>query len=308
MKWIEAKVEFDSENNEIAADLISDIFYELGLKGVVTQNPDDGSIDNWAEDVPSKVNYHAVSGYFLKNAEASENFRKLEDELSRLQRETNITSKVVYREMDEEDWAESWKAYFWPEKISDTIVVKPTWREYILQGNEIVIEIDPGMAFGTGTHPTTSLCINMLEKHIHPGDSILDVGTGSGILMIAAEKLGAGLIHGIDNDPVAVEIAERNLILNNIDRSKYSVVKGDLVDAVQQKYNMVVSNILADVIIDLLKNLKDVLVKNGIFICSGFTVDSKDKIEKKIKNQGFKIVDSEVKERWVVIAGKLTTA
>jgi ribosomal protein L11 methyltransferase len=305
MKWIEAKVVFDSENNEIAADLISDIFYELGLKGVVIETPNDGSIDNWAKDALPGVNYHAVSGYFSKTIDVSERFRKLEDELSRLKRDLNITSKIAYRELDEEDWAESWKAYFWPEKITDRIVVKPTWREYIPQGDEIVIEIDPGMAFGTGTHPTTSLCVHMIEKYLQPKDSVLDVGTGSGILMIAAEKLGAGLIHGIDNDPMAVEIAEKNLLLNDIDNSKFNVVESDLIGAVHQKYNMVVSNILADVIIDLLKNLKDVLVKNGMFICSGFTVDSKDKVEKKLKEQGFEIVDSDVKESWVVIVGKL---
>jgi len=308
MKWIEAKVVFDPNDNEFTVDLISDIFYEFGLKGVVIETPDDGSVEDWAEDAKPGVNYYAVSGYFPSNDNANKKCHILENELARLKEELNISTTVAYQEIDEEDWSESWKAYFWPEKISDTFVVKPTWREYTPKNDEIIIEIDPGMAFGTGAHPTTSLCVNMIEKYIRQGDSVLDVGTGSGILMVASAKLGAGVIHGIDNDLVAVEIAEKNLLLNNIDTLKFNVVKGDLIGAVHQKHNMVVSNILADVIIGLLENLKEVLAKNGMFICSGFTVDSKDRVEEKIKEQGFTIIDSEVKESWVVIVGKLIAA
>jgi len=308
MQWVEAKVVFDPDDNEFAADLISNIFYELGLKGVVIETPDDRSDEDWAEDAMPGVNHHAVSGYFTKSDTVNENCRLLENELARLEERLSISTTVAYQEIDEEDWAESWKEYFWPENISDTIIVKPTWREYTPKNDEIIIDIDPGMAFGTGTHPTTSLCVKMIEKHIIPGDSVLDVGTGSGILMIAAAKLGSGLVHGIDNDLMAVEIAEKNVLLNDIDKSKFNVVNGDLISSVHQKYNMVVSNILADVIIDLLENLKGVLVENGIFICSGFTIESKDRVEKKMKDQGFKIVDTEVKEDWVVVIGKLTTA
>jgi ribosomal protein L11 methyltransferase len=125
---------------------------------------------------------------------------------------------VTYARIDEQDWAEAWKAYFWPEKITDLIVVKPSWREYPAEPQEIVLEIDPGMAFGTGTHPTTSLCIRMIQTHLKPGDAFLDVGTGSGILMIAAAKLGAGTVCGVDNDEVAVTVAEKNLLANHIDR------------------------------------------------------------------------------------------
>jgi ribosomal protein L11 methyltransferase len=296
------------DSNEFAADLISDIFYEMGLKGVVIEAPDDGTVDNWAEGAKPDIMYQAVSGYFSKDDALGKHRQWLENELLRLKQELNILSTVTYREIDEEDWAESWKEYFWPENISDTIIVKPTWREYAPKNDEIIIDIDPGMAFGTGTHPTTSLCVNMIEKHLIPGDSVLDVGTGSGILMIAAAKLGAGHVHGIDNDQMAVEIAERNLLLNNIDISKYNVAKGNLVSAVHQKYNMVVSNILADVVIMLLEKVKGILAENGLFICSGFTVDSKGKVEEKIKEQGFTIIDSEVKESWVVIVGKLIAA
>jgi len=308
MQWIEAKVVFHPVEDELAVDLIAGIFYANGLKGVVIETPDDGSIDNWAEGSKPDITYYAVAGYFSKDNALDEHCQLLEDELLRLKQIHNISSIISYREIDEEDWAESWKAYFWPEKISENIVVRPTWREYTPQNDELIIEIDPGMAFGTGTHPTTSLCVNMIEKYIQLEDAVLDVGTGSGILMVAAAKLGAGVIHGIDNDPIAVEIAEKNLILNNINPLKYNVIKGDLVSDVHQKYNMVASNILADVIIDLLENLKDVFHKNGVFICSGFTNESKDTIEEKIKEQGFEIVEYEVKEDWVGVVGKLIAA
>jgi len=117
--------------------------------------------------------------------------------------------------------------------------------------------------------------------------------------------LGAGIIHGIDNDPMAVEIAEKNLTLNKIDRSKFDVSKGDLIVAVHQKYNIVVSNILADVIVELLENVRDVLLNSGLFICSGFTVDGKNKVEEKLTKRDFKIVDSGLKEGWVAIVGKM---
>lgn len=305
MKWIEAKVIFDSDDNDLAVDLVAGIFYSAGLKGVVIETPDDGCIDNWAEGERPDITHYAVAGYFVKDDTLDDHCQLLEDELLRLKQRFNISTTIAYREIDEEDWAESWKAFFWPEKISKTIVVKPTWREYTSQKDDIVIEIDPGMAFGTGTHPTTSLCVNMMEKYIKPVDSVLDVGTGSGILMIAAAKLGAGIVHGIDNDPMAVEIAEKNIRLNNIDPSAFNVVNGDLVGSVHQKYNMVVSNILANVIIDLVENIKDVLVDNGVFICSGFTVESKETVENKIKAQGFKIVEYDIKEDWVAVVGKL---
>lgn len=305
MKWIETRVVFESENTGPATELITHIFYELGVKGVVIETPENEAAGTWAEDAPPRADDYAVSGYFPKNDQTEDNLRILEEELSRLEQENHIRCRISCREIDEKDWAESWKAYFRPERISEKIVVKPSWRDYTPKQDDIVIEIDPGMAFGTGTHPTTSLCVRMIEKYLQPGDTLLDVGCGSGILMLAAAKLGAGMVHGTDNDPMAVEIAEKNLLLNHIDADKFSAFESNLIKDVHQPYDMVVSNILANVIMELLEEVKRVFRQKGIIICSGFTIDSKKKVEKRMEEEGFVLLDSEANEDWAVLVGRL---
>jgi ribosomal protein L11 methyltransferase len=305
MKWKEARVIFDSDDKEVAEDLISNVFYDLGLKGVVAEDPDDEPVEGWGDDAPKRPDHYAVIGYFPQNELADKRCQLLEEKLARLEKENGIRSRVIYHEMDEEDWAESWKQYFRPEKISEKIIVKPTWTTYNADKEEIVLDIDPGMAFGTGTHPTTSLCIKLIEKYIRPKGSFLDVGTGSGILMVAAAKLGAEKVWGIDTDEVAVEIAERNLLQNNIDRKKFKVMAGSLVEGIEHKFDMVVSNILSEVILVLLESIKKVLVQDGIFICSGIIEENKDKVLEKMKITGFEPIEVCIKEAWVSIAGKL---
>ena len=212
MKWIAVKVLFEFQDVALAADLIADCFYTVGLKGVVIDDP-------------------------------------VAD--------------------PDEDWAHAWKAFFYPERVGRHIVVKPTWRDYTPQPGDKVLEIDPGMAFDTGTHPTTSLCIGLMEKHLRPGGSFLDVGTGSGILMAAAAKLEAGRGLGIDNDPLAVEIAGNNLRLNGADPEKFTVATGDLVSVVTGSYDLVAANILSEVIVRLLDDLPEKTTPGGIVITSG---------------------------------------
>jgi len=161
------------------------------------------------------------------------------------------------------------EGFFYPERVGRHIVVKPTWRDYTPQPGDKVLEIDPGMAFDTGTHPTTSLCIGLMEKHLRPGRSFLDVGTGSGILMAAAAKLDAGRGLGIDNDPLAVEIAGNNLRLNGADPEKFTVATGDLVSVVTGSYDLVAANILSEVIVRLLDDLPEKTTPGGIVITSG---------------------------------------
>lgn len=305
MKWIEAKVIFESENQALAEELISDIFYNFNLQGVVIEQPDLDPDEGWGSDALEKSEHYSVSGYIPDNEFAEGRQKKLENELSKLEKTLNVSCSLSYNSVDEEDWEHSWKEYFWPEKISGRFVVKPTWRDYEPQKGDLVIEIDPGMAFGTGTHPTTSLCVNMLEKYLHPGNSLLDIGTGSGILMIAAEKLGAVNIAGIDIDEVAVEIAEKNMVLNGIDPGAFHVKCGNLAKDVDDRYNIVVANILPDVIIELLSTVKNVLTDDGIFICSGIIEDSCSKVMDTLKLKGFEVVEHVLKESWVVIVAKI---
>ena len=229
MKWIEAKVIFEADNHQMASDLISNLFYDFGLQGVCIEEPGQIRIDS-APETPS---HHAVCGYFPVNALTDGKRILLQDQLTALESSLQISCRVVFSELDEEDWAESWKAFFWPEKVTENIVIKPTWREYHPKSKELVLEIDPGMAFGTGTHPSTALCIGLLEKYVRPKNRFLDIGTGSGILMVAAARLGAGKGLGIDSDEVAVEIAEKNLRLNQIPETAFQVRTGNLVDSIQ---------------------------------------------------------------------------
>jgi ribosomal protein L11 methyltransferase len=308
MQWTEAKVIFDFHDKELAAELISDVFYGIGVTGLVIESPDaEPTEDDWADGVQQTPEHHAVIAYFPKNDLIEERCRALENKLINLEQTQGVVSRILYREMDEEDWSESWKEFFWPEKISRNIVVKPTWREYSPAENEIVLEIDPGMAFGTGTHPTTALCIRMIEKYLKPGASFFDVGTGSGILMVAAAKLGATYLLGTDKDEVAVEIAEKNLLLNNINPEKFRVMTAHLTSGVTEKFDMVAANILSQVIVILLDDVKNILAQDGIFICSGIVEENRDTVTEKMRALSFELLEIQSEQGWVAIAGKRKT-
>lgn len=304
MKWIEAKVVFEHPNVDLATDLISDIFYEFGLQGVVVENPDLEPEEDWAEDAIGRPSHHAVTGYFHKDGRCENRCNILEDKLGRLKEALDLFYRISYKELDEEDWAQSWKAFFWPRKISRHVVVKPTWRDYAADGDDIVIELDPGMAFGTGTHPTTVLCVTLIEKYLRQGDFFLDVGTGSGILMIAAAKLGAERLCGVDKDIVAIDIAAKNLKLNGVSPQKIKLCPGHLVDCINAKYNFIVANIFTHVVLELLESISRVLESRGIVVCSGIIESNKNLVMATMQNAGFNILEVAVREDWVAIAGQ----
>ena len=229
----------------------------------------------------------AVIGYLPWDDKLEKRRKFVEENLLRLEKTNGIESNIVYSDMNEEDWAQTWKTYFRPEKITANIVVKPTWREYIQEHDEIVIEIDPGMAFGTGTHPTTCMCITMIEKYLKSNGAFLDIGTGSGILMIAAAKLGAIKVWGTDNDNVAVDTAYKNLIQNRILESSFKILVADLADHITEQFDLVAANLTTKTILVLLENVKRMLVQDGIFVCSGILETDKDEVLKKNARSGF---------------------
>jgi len=310
MEWIEAKVDFDADTTVAAEELIADVFFSFGVKGVVVDDPSmevpPGADVLVEDDVRPSVN--AVSGYFPAATFDQDQRQRFERALKALTRQLPMQQRVFYRSLDEEDWAESWKAFFWPEKVSARIVVKPTWRDYHPTGDELVLEIDPGMAFGTGTHPTTSLSMQLLEKHLRPDDRLLDVGTGSGILLVAASLLGAAEVHGIDNDPVAVNVAQQNLVLNAMPADRCRAWAGDLVGGVTAHYDVVVANILAPVILGLLPDIRGVLAPEGRFICSGILESQQDEVVAKARALGFKLIEAVAREEWVALAMTLGAA
>ncbi|MBE9530791.1 MAG: 50S ribosomal protein L11 methyltransferase [Proteobacteria bacterium] len=304
MKWIEAKVIFDFHDKQLATDLIADIFYEQGITGLVVEEPDIEHPEDWGKDAITPDHY-SVIGYLLHDEQFEKQLEIIEKNLARLEKKNGMICKIVCSDVDESDWAHQWKTHFRPEKITDNIVVKPTWREYSGNHDEIILEIDPGMAFGTGTHPTTGMCITMMEKYLKKGDSFLDVGTGSGILMVAAAKLGAGKVWGTDNDEVAVDVACKNLMQNRIATATFNVITGNLVEKVGARFDVVAANLTSKGILLLLDDIKKVLVKNSIFICSGIIEEDKNNVIEKMENLGFEVIDILTKETWVSIASRL---
>jgi ribosomal protein L11 methyltransferase len=307
MRWNEIKITFQGRNPGMAVELISDIFYDLGVKGVVVDDPRLEPEEGWAPDALPLPKQPAVTGYLPDNGESAAQRRQLEQALIELAEKQQLDYSIAYRTVDEEDWAESWKEFFWPQEITRRIVVKPTWRDYTSRPDQLVIDIDPGMAFGTGTHPTTALCMAMLETHIMPGVSVLDVGTGSGILLIEAAKLGAAHLAGIDLDPDAIHIARQNLVRNAVPKHQYTLQTGHLLSMVDATYDIVVANILAEVILELLDQVNRVLKPGGVFICSGIIEAFQSGVIKKMAARGFSILDVQKQGDWVAIAGRIAS-
>ena len=304
MKWLEAKIVLKNEAAIAAADVISDIFSDFGLQGTVLEEPGLEPEEGWGDDAVAQPEEYAVIGYLPINALTAERCTRLESRLRELKEQIGIRYRIIYGEMDEEDWAESWKAFFYPEKITERIVIKPTWRNYEPEPGDIILEIDPGMAFGTGIHPTTSTCIAALESHLKPGSSLLDVGTGSGILMIAGAKLGALRLVGIDVDEMAVEIARKNLLLNKIDQDRFKVLAGNLAFTVKERFDVVTANILSEVILLLLDDIHRVIKPGGLLIASGIIEKNKDMVVEKMKEKKFKIIEVRLKEGWATLSAR----
>lgn len=203
----------------------------------------------------------------------------------------------------DEDWKDKWKDYFKPVKVTDHLVVKPTWESYKSAEGELVIEIDPGMAFGTGTHETTSLCMELLEKYMKKADSVLDVGCGSGILAIAAGLLGAEKVLGIEIDPVAVEIGKSNVTRNGLDET-VQVIYGDLTKGVDFQADIVVANLMADLVKILSKDVARHLKPGGIYLSSGILSELAEEVSCAIEECGFQIAEVRVKGEWCAIAAR----
>ena len=212
------------------------------------------------------------------------------------------TLEITVSDLPEEDWQSGWKQYYKPIHVNHLVVV-PMWEKYEPQEGETVMKIDPGMAFGTGAHETTRLCLKALTKTDLAGKTILDVGCGSGILSIGGVLLGAESAFGCDIDQLAVEVARRNAALNGLeDQTGYAA--GDLLSVVEGQYPIVVANIVADVILTLLKDLHQVLLPGGLFIASGIIDDRKDELIAAIQKAGLTIENIEEERGWVAITSR----
>ena len=211
--------------------------------------------------------------------------------------------QCLLEEKDDEDWANNWKKYYKPLEIGEKLAIVPEWEDYD-NDNRVVIKINPGMAFGTGTHESTYMCLELLERYVNKDDDIFDIGCGSGILAIAGLKLGAKKALLVDIDEKCINASHENAGLNDLE-DKMEIKKGNLLDVVKGRADLIVSNIIAEIIVDEIKNLKNHMEKGGIFITSGIIKERRQMVIHALEENGFEIIDELEKNNWVAIVGRL---
>lgn len=308
MKWCEVSIQTSHE----AVELISEIFTELGATGVVIEDPElindyitSGKWDYTDIPIATETEVVTVKAYLSVNGELNGRLQTLENEVKLLgDRGVNTAPGVISTsELADEDWSDTWKQYFHTEKPGERIVIKPSWESYEPQGDEIVVELDPGAAFGTGTHATTSMCIRELEQLVKPGMKVFDIGTGSGILSIIAAKLGAETVQAVDYDESVLKIVQENIDQNHV-TEKISVGQSDLMQNVSGKANLVIANIVADIIIRLFDQLDDHLETDGTLLTSGIIEDRIDDVLKAAEAHGYGVVKRNESKGWACITFK----
>ncbi len=297
MKWAEISIHTTNE----AIEPISNILHEAGAGGVVIEDSFDlvkEREDHFGEiyeldpdDYPEEG--VIIKAYFPVNSFLKETVEEIKQSINNLMLyDINVgKNTVTISEIDDEDWSTAWKKYYHPVKVSERFTIVPTWEEYTpAHKDELLIELDPGMAFGTGTHPTTVMCIRALEKTVNKGDTVIDVGTGSGVLSIASALLGAEKVLALDLDDVAVSAAKENVKLNRVE-DRVAVKKNNLLDGIHEKADVIVANILAEVIVRFIDDASALLKKDGYFIASGIILPKKEMLKEELLKAGFDIVN-----------------
>lgn len=304
MKWRQIIVDTEKK----AVEAVSEILVDCGAAGVIIEDPEiirQGIAENiWdAYEFPDELvhrEFVRVKAYFPHDKYLFERSEELEGRLSNLNTvfmEKSLKN-LAWADVREEDWANSWKAYYKPVRAGEKIIIKPTWEEYDPGPADIIIELDPGMAFGTGTHPTTVMCIRLLEKTIRGGETVFDIGTGSGILAVSAAKLGAETVLAVDLDEVAVAAARVNVETNRV-AGTVKVASGNLLDNISGQADIIVANIVADIIIRVCPEAFAALKPGGRFIASGIISPRSDAVSKVIEGQGFIIYETVREGDWV---------
>lgn len=319
MLWNEITI----HTTEEAIEMISNFLHEAGAGGVSIEEsgslnkPRDTSYGQWYDrplnDIPE--GQAIIKGYFAEEVDMDSIRSQIEPRVEELRTFDIDPGEVQYelKTVDEDDWANAWKQYFKPLRVSDRLTIKPTWEEYEpASEEEKIIELDPGMAFGTGTHPTTSLCLRTLESVIKGGEEVIDVGTGSGILAIGAVKLGAKHVLALDLDPVAVSSARENTRLNGLEE-RITIKESDLLSVlnasdptlgIQLPVKLVVANILAEIILLFIDDVYKALEPGGIYIASGIWKNKEEVVETALKAAGFEIAEISRDEDWLAFVAR----
>ena len=333
MMWTKLTIDTTVE----AVDLLSAFLDEKGIEGIEISDHvplTDEEKQEMFVDIPlvDGVDYGTaqVSCYIDESFDIDALRADIAAELTRLKAFIPVgTMNMTFSSTEDKDWMNNWKQFFKPFRIYDNIVIKPTWETLSdVNADDLVVEIDPGIAFGTGSHETTKLCIGQLKKYLKPGDTVFDVGSGSGILSIISSMLGAGFVHGMDIDEVAVRASRENAALNHIGEDKLKFSCGNLLDDnyigkgttfqlsndtikesqhidADMQYDIVVANILADVIIPLSAVVQDYMKPNGYFITSGILDIKEDDVKEAMLKNGFEIVDVVHMNDWVSVIARI---
>jgi ribosomal protein L11 methyltransferase len=304
MKWIKVRVDYFSDNLEETKAKLVNMFNEIGINQVeVIDYFSENELD-YNANFSSKNDVWSIIGYIVDNRFANTKLNIIFNNLKEFtENENEFMYEIFTAKCNDEDWQDEWKKYFHTVNITDNIVIKPSWDEYEPSDNEIVVEIDPGLAFGTGTHETTSLCVEFLEKYAQNKKKLLDIGCGSGILMLIGKKLGVEKVVGIDIDEKVNDVVLENFSKNGINEN-FQVIIGNLVDDVNEKYDLVVSNILVDVLEKLLEDIEKILEKDATVIFSGILNEKEEAFLKKAKNYNLKQIDRKEKNNWVSLVFK----
>lgn len=311
MKWVEVQIKTTTE----AEELVTNIMYDLGVTGLAIEDPNDilafqQSEEDWDFIDPElvKQDYEGViiKAYFPEDDNLDKKIELVRENIEVIPQNERgkKLGEVTVTEVYEEDWAEAWKKYYKPIRIGERIVIKPTWEEYEKNEDELIIELDPGMAFGTGTHETTMMCIEALESYVKDGHKLFDIGCGSGILSIVAAKLGAKKVIGVDIDSTCIKVSQENIRMNDVE-DLIEIRQGNLLDVVHEKAHIIVANIIAEVIIEMTDYVPDYLYDGGIFIASGIILEKVDRVKEKLEDKGFKILEIKYLGQWALIASAL---
>ncbi len=321
MNWLEVTIETSKQGLEI----ITGLLMQMGVTGFVIQDPDDfdefltyqgKTWDYMDENVAALKNCSTnITFYLAENGQGQETFKEIKKMLERLKtsKEFDYGSLALsLNNVNEEDWANNWKKYFKPFTVGEKFVIKPTWENYDETTDRMILEIDPNSSFGTGQHYTTKLCIEQLEQLVHAENQVLDMGCGSGILSIAALLLGAKHVTAVDIDQNSVDIAKENLMQNHMKDNQYTTFCGNVMEdeklAYQigsQKYDLVVANIVADVIIAMKDLLKQFIRPDGKLIASGIINERADEVKNQLESIGFEIDHVAEKNDWVAMTAHL---
>lgn len=317
MKWNKITIDTTVE----ATDMISYELSEMGIEGIEVEDHVPLTeeerkkmyVDLLPDEIAPNDGKAKISCYIEPEEDLESISLKIREMLSDISRFLDIGAGTLsYGETEDKDWINNWKQFFKPFRLDDTIIIKPTWEKAENVGpDDIIVEIDPGTAFGTGSHETTRLCISQIKRFLKPGAKVLDLGCGSGILSIIALKLGAGSVVGTDIDPNAIIATQENLAVNHIEDGKMTAYEGNLLEDEELcqrigdgQYDIVVANILADVIIPLSGIARRFMKKDGYFITSGIINTKAEEVEQVMRDNGFTIVDVIPMGEWVSIVGK----